>query len=128
MVTQAGIRAGQENAVLRRWERLKLNLPIHLIMANEKSTKIMTGRGGDISEGGILICAGAELHTGDEIFVEVTPPYVSEPIRVRGVVRHRRGYNYGVEFVWHTPVEQEQTERFRSLLRLSATKKGADSE
>jgi len=35
-------------------------------------------------------------------------------------VRHRRGYNYGIEFAHDTKEDQEQTEKFRGLLRLAA--------
>jgi hypothetical protein len=41
-------------------------------------------------------------------------------VRAKGIVRHRRGYNYGVEFVQETAADKEQTERFRGLLRLAA--------
>ena len=82
---------------------------------------IVNGRGSDISEGGLLIFAGVELKDGDEIFVEFTPPYSGEPIRVRSMVRNRSGYKYGVEFLWLNAEEHEQTAKFRSLLRLASS-------
>jgi hypothetical protein len=80
----------------------------------------MAGRGNDMSEGGVLVFAGLELKTGDEVSIEFTPPFASGPVRARGVVRHRRGYNYGIEFLLDTKEDQEQTEKFRGLLRLAA--------
>jgi len=35
-------------------------------------------------------------------------------------VRHRRGYNYGVEFSAETPADQEETEKLRNMMRLAA--------
>ena len=120
MAVHSGTHLADKNAVQRRWQRYRLDLPLRLIVHREKTT-IVNGRGSDVSEGGVLIFAGAELKEGDEIFVEFTPPYSGEPIRVRGVVRNRSGYKYGVEFLWQTPEEEEQTIRFRNLLQLSAS-------
>jgi hypothetical protein len=33
------------------------------------------------------------------VALEFTPPYAGPPIRVRGTVRNRAGYRYGVEFL-----------------------------
>jgi hypothetical protein len=68
----------------------------------------------------VLVFAGIELKTCDEVSIEFTPPYANGPIRARGVVRHRRGYNYGIEFLLDSEADREQTEKFRGLLRLAA--------
>lgn len=120
MATHTSARPGQERAVFRRWQRYRLNLPIRLIVSRNASTRITNGRANDISQGGILVFAGIELSAGSEVFVEFTEPYSGEPIRARGRVRHRRGYNYGVEFLTETPAEQEQAEKFRALVRMAA--------
>ena len=106
----------------RRWQRYKLDLPIRLVVQrDENTTTIVSGRGSEISEGGILVFAGVELKDGDEIGIEFTPPFSSDPVRIRGIVRNRSGYKYGVEFRWLTPAEEEQTTRFRNLLRLATS-------
>lgn len=120
MSVHNGSHLADKDAVRRRWERFRLDLPLRLVVHREKTT-IVNGRGSDISEGGLLIFAGIELKEGEEIFVEFTPPYSSDPIRVRGVVRNREGYKYGVEFLWNSPEEEEQTTRFRHLLHLSSS-------
>ncbi|MGB8128571.1 MAG: PilZ domain-containing protein [Candidatus Angelobacter sp.] len=126
MATQARLRsvpggkAATERAVFRRWQRYRLNLPIRLIHTHEGTTKIMAGRGNDMSEGGVLVFAGMELKTDDEVLIEFTPPFAAGPVRARGIVRHRRGYNYGIEFALETKEDQEQTEKFRGMLRLAA--------
>ena len=117
---QAGIKSTQEKAVFRRWQRYRLNIPIRLIYTHDASTKIMSGRGLDMSEGGVLVFAGMELKTADEVQIEFTPPFSAGPVRAKGVVRHRRGYNYGIEFLLENAADREQTERFRGLLRLAA--------
>jgi PilZ domain len=117
---QPGVRSSTEKAVFRRWQRYRLNLPIRLIFVHDGGTKIMAGRGNDMSEGGVLVFAGIELKTGDEVSIEFTPPFSAGPVRAKGVVRHRRGYNYGIEFLLENEGDREQTEKFRGLLRLAA--------
>jgi hypothetical protein len=117
---RAGAKAGAQRTVFRRWQRFRLDIPIRLIVNREDSTRITEGRVQDISEGGMLIFAGIELRAGDRLSVEFTLPYSSTPVRAPGTVRHRRGYNYGVEFLSETSADQEQTAKFRKLLQLAA--------
>jgi|SRR5579884_3977978 PilZ domain len=119
-VPQPGLASSQERAVFRRWQRYRLNVPIRLIYTNEGTSKIMSGRGNDVSEGGVLVFAGMELKAGDEVAIEFTPPFAAGPVRAKGIVRHRRGYNYGIEFLEETAADKEHTERFRSLLKMVA--------
>ena len=128
MLTQSGLRKesqterqpGREKAIFRRWQRYRLNLPIRLIVTRDEGTRIADGRANDISEGGMLIFAGIELRAEDRVTVEFTPPYSSNPLRAPGIVRHRRGYNYGVEFRTESAADREDIAKFRNLLRLSA--------
>jgi hypothetical protein len=117
---QPGSKSSQEKAVFRRWQRYRLNIPIRLIYTVDGTAKIMSGRGNDMSEGGVLVFAGMELKAGDEVSIEFTPPFSPGPVRAKGVVRHRRGYNYRIEFLLENDADREQTERFRGLLRLAA--------
>jgi hypothetical protein len=129
MATQVGLQNGvakgkpshPEKAIFRRWQRYRLNLPVRLIVSRDESTKITDGRVHDVSEGGVLLFAGIELRTSDEVSIEFTLPYSSTPVRAPGTVRHRRGYTYGVEFRSETPTDQELVAKFRNLMQLAAT-------
>jgi hypothetical protein len=121
MTPQSSSAAPSQHSPERRWQRHKLDLPIRLILQRDGKTSIVSARGSEVSEGGLLVFAGAELKTGDEIAVEFTPPFSSEPIRVRGTVRNRAGYKYGVEFIFQTSAEKALTERFRTMLRLATS-------
>ena len=91
-----------------------------MIVTRDDGTRIADARANDISEGGMLIFAGIELRNEDRVTVEFTPPYSSGPLRAPGIVRHRRGYNYGVEFRSETAADIEDSQKFRNLLTLSA--------
>jgi hypothetical protein len=117
---QRGVRSAHERTIFRRWQRYRLNLPIRIIVTRDDRTRITDGRASDISEGGLLVFAGIEMRSGEKILLEFTPPYSSAPVRAPGVVRHRRGYNYGVEFRLDTQADEEQAAKFRSLVQLAA--------
>jgi hypothetical protein len=40
-----------------------------------------------------------DLYTGDPVAVEFTPPYSSQPVTMKGIVRNCQIYSYGVEFI-----------------------------
>jgi PilZ domain len=113
-------KASDGRAIFRRWLRYRLQLPVRLIISRDENIRITDGRASDISEGGMLIFAGLELRPGDKVAIEFTPPFSNAPVRAPGIVRHRRGYNYGVEFLPETALDQEQIDKFRSLMQLAA--------
>ncbi len=83
----------------RHWPRHQLDVPVRVIVHSPERTKLYDGRGNELNEGGMAVTAGVELKVGREVAVEFTPPFTELPIRVRGIVRNRAGYRYGVEFV-----------------------------
>lgn len=99
----------------RRWQRYKLSVPIRVILNRASKVTIIDGRGNELSEGGMALTAGVELEPGHQIAVEFTPPY-SMPIRVKGTVRNRFGYRYGIEFVRDGVEEAEVVARLRLML------------
>lgn len=100
----------------RRWRRLHLDLPIRVIVHRPSKTSVIVGRGNELNEGGMALTAGVELNPGDETEIEFTPPYSGVPIRIRGVVRNRTGYRYGMEFVAEDAQESEQVDRWKAML------------
>ena len=101
----------------RRWPRHRLDVPVRVIVHTPERTKLYDGRGNELNEGGMAVTAGVELKVGREVAVEFTPPFTGLPIRVRGIVRNRAGYRYGVEFVMANQEETEQVDHLRSLLQ-----------
>ena len=83
-------------SIKRRWPRLKLDVPVRVVIHETQKTVIRDGRGRELSEGGMCFSAGVELKVGDQVEVEFTPAYSGHPIRVRAIARNRNGYSYGV--------------------------------
>lgn len=99
----------------RRWERRLLDVPIRVIAGNLSSTDVILGRGTKLSAGGICLFALANLAIGAQIDVELIEPICGKPIRVRGVIRNRLVYLYGVEFLINHSEDREQ------IIRLSGS-------
>jgi hypothetical protein len=83
----------------RRWERRLVDLPIRLVADDLTATGVILGRATKISEGGICLFALASLAVGAQIDVEFIESICDKPIRVRGIIRNRLVYLYGVEFL-----------------------------
>lgn len=60
----------------------------------------------DISEAGIGILLAAELNCGEVTGLSFSLPGSALPWEVRAVVRYRRGYQYGFEFLSLRPEQQ----------------------
>jgi hypothetical protein len=104
-------------ATARRWPRYKLDVPVRAIVRSSSNTKLVDGRGTELNEGGMAVFAGLELKPGDPVEVEFTPPYSGQPIRVRCIVRNRKGYSYGVEFLTLTAEDAERVQMIRQTLQ-----------
>ena len=101
---------------MRRWPRLKIRVPVTVIVRRPNKTKYVDGRGTDLNEGGIAVFAGIELGIGEEVEISFTPPYLGEPMVARTIIRNRRGYTYGMEFVGESKDDIERVERIREVL------------
>ncbi len=97
---------------MRRWERYKADIPIRVIVEDERKVSIFDGRGKTLSEGGVAVFVGTELRLGAQVAIEFTPPYAHSPIRVAARICNRNGYHYGMEFLTATSLQKQQAEEF----------------
>lgn len=79
---------------------------------------MLFGRADDIGEGGLFLVAAIQLKANDVIDLEFTLPYSSEPLRLRGLVRNRQGYGYGIEFLNPSEAERQQLLRMCQVLSI----------
>lgn len=98
----------------RRWQRYPFDTSVRVVVDHSAETTVVDGRGVHFSEGGICLFAAANLPLGSHVNVEFKTPHTDEPVRVRGKVRNRSVYLYGVEFL------SDKSEDRQQLARLSA--------
>jgi len=100
----------------RRWTRTKIDVAIKIVRGKNRP---ISGRGGQISDGGMAISADIELKMGEKIGVEFIAKN-GTPLRIHALVCTREKYCYGLEFLSSNPREEEEVAKFRSALRNSA--------
>jgi hypothetical protein len=102
---------------MRRWPRLKIQVPVTVVVRKNGKTVFVVGRGTDLNDGGIAVFAGTELQIGEEVEISFTPPYRGDPLVARTVVRNRRGYIYGLEYLTATVEDKARVTRIHNVLR-----------
>jgi hypothetical protein len=110
----------EQQANQRRWQRYKFDGCLRVVVDHSTDKTIVHGRGVRLSEGGICLFAAANLPVGSHVKVEFKNPRTDEPFRVRGKVRNRTVYLYGVEFL------PDELKAKQQLARLSAEFRGGN--
>ncbi len=72
--------------------------------------KIVHGRGSDLSQHGMCLFLPIELGIDTKIEIEVTLPHCSQQVKLEAVVRNRRSFAYGVDFINITAAQQRRIE------------------
>jgi hypothetical protein len=103
----------------RRHRRYRVDLRLRLLTGPANNHRTIFARGSNISEGGMRVFAPADLVLGELVTLELMLPYSEQKIVVRGVLRNREGFSYGVEYaVSTTTAEREQIARACKALAL----------
>ena len=124
----SGKKGTEKLALTRRVQRLRIDVPARLIVHGVEHTKIIEGRFRDVSDDGVGIFAGVELKMDTEVSVEFTPAFDSPPLRINAVVRSRRGYVYGLEFLPLDGKEDRTLATLKALLLPTGTKLNGSPE
>jgi hypothetical protein len=95
----------------RRWERHAVTIPISASLFLDGQPSKFRAQATDVSKGGLSMFTTRDIAIGAGLQVDFILPYSSTPLALRGVVRTRNGFNYGIEFLSPTPEQQEIIER-----------------
>jgi len=90
----------------RRFPRYRTNFPVAVELLLEKGYKRLDGQCKDLSIAGIGALLAEELAMGEVLALTFSLPASSVVWHVRTVVRHRRRYHHGLEFL---SLSQEQS-------------------
>jgi PilZ domain len=117
-----GHRLGEENLAVRWHPRFRLDTPVCLIVGMPDKVLLVNARLRDMSEDGGAVFAAVELTMDSEVQIEYTPSFNRGPVRVRAVVRNRRGYIYGLEFLPRDGVEEQILLTLKAMLLSTGTR------
>jgi hypothetical protein len=117
-----GRRLGAENLAVRWHPRFRLDTPVCLIVGMPDKVLLVNARLRDMSDDGAAVFAAVELAIDSEVQIEYTPSFNRGPVRVRAVVRNRRGYIYGLEFLPRDGVEEQILLTLKAMLLSTGTR------
>ena len=86
------------NKRARRWVRYKSATRIKIVAAGLEDTPTVEGHCVQISAGGMCFFAVGNFDLGDRVNVEFIRPESANSGRVRGIIRNRAVYLYGMEY------------------------------
>jgi c-di-GMP-binding flagellar brake protein YcgR len=89
----------------RRHPRYRIEFPVTVIMLSEGGHRRIDAHCRDLSVAGIGMLIAAELKLGEVAALNFALPGSPQGWELRAVLRHRRGYHYGFEFLAIKPEE-----------------------
>ena len=111
----ANTRKGED---ARKWERHAVTIPVNVTVFLNGERSTLRGQASDISRGGMRLFLARELSPGTSVTLEFLIPYNTEEFILRGAIRNRDGFTYGVEFLNLTPHQQHMIERTCKVFKL----------
>lgn len=84
---------------LRRYPRYRSEFPVTVTLFSGNHHERLDAHCRDLSQGGIGVLIAADLAVGDVASLAFSLPNMPDPWAVRAVLRCRRGYQYGFEFL-----------------------------
>jgi c-di-GMP-binding flagellar brake protein YcgR len=85
--------------VRRRYPRFRCEFPVVVKLLSGKEHQQLNAHCRDVSQAGIGVLLAEELTLGEVASLTFSLPELGQPWDVRAVLRHRRGYHYGFEFL-----------------------------
>jgi hypothetical protein len=101
----------------RRFRRYLIDIRITANVFRSGATTALWGRSSELGEDGIGGTLTGEVEPGEVVTMELTLPLSACPMKLRALVRYRRGLHHGFEFL---AVTQEQRETLRRVCELLA--------
>ncbi len=102
----------------RRWERYQVKIRTKVTLNKNGETSSFYGEASDVSQGGLRLFMPRDLEPGIIVLLEFPLPYNSRVMAIRGLVRNRSGFSYGVEFMRPTVYQQETMIQLCKTLQL----------
>jgi hypothetical protein len=96
---------------LRRTSRFDVDMRVRVSPDDAQVKQFWFGQANDLGEFGMSLFVPTELELGSVIRIEFNLPYCSQKLTLRGTVRNRSSFRYGVEFHYPTQLEREMIVR-----------------
>jgi c-di-GMP-binding flagellar brake protein YcgR len=101
----------------RRFPRFQCEFPVAVTMFSGNAHRRFDGRCKDLSAAGIGMLIAEEIPLGEVASLVFLLPDQPESWTLRAVLRHRRGYHYGFEFLSLSPSQSRALANYLSGLK-----------
>jgi len=98
----------------RRYPRYRCDFAVVVTLLAGKTYQKLNAHCKDLSEAGMGAIVAAELTSGEVVSLIFSLPGSVDSWEVRAVLRHRRGYHYGFEFL---SLEQERADILKTFVQ-----------
>jgi len=102
----------------RRYSRHRADFLLKATSLNEHGYNEIRGRCADIGRGGMGTVLTTEIQSGEVVSLEFVLPNVSEAFSVRAIVRYRRGFMHGLEFLGLSSTQESAISAFCTNLEV----------
>ncbi|MGC2198293.1 MAG: PilZ domain-containing protein [Terriglobales bacterium] len=96
----------------RRYQRHRADFPLKATVLREEGYIEIEGRCGDIGHGGMGTVLTTEVDQGEVLSLEFHLPTGTEVLPVRAIVRYRKGFVHGLEFLGLSAEQQAMIDAF----------------
>ncbi|HVP64662.1 MAG TPA: PilZ domain-containing protein [candidate division Zixibacteria bacterium] len=83
----------------RRFLRYEIDVRATVTISDDDGLKKLSVRTIDIAEGGMALVCPVDLPTNSSLQIEVKLPETGDVLKIRGLVRNRSGFRFGIEFL-----------------------------
>ena len=104
------------SAPVRKWKRFKVDVRVRLWRWEEPEETATVVRTYEMSEGGMSVYASETLDAGTVMLVAFALPGAEKGLRIRAVIKNRRGFRCGLEFVDLAPAARQEIVRYLGSL------------
>ena len=96
----------------RRWKRVKVDVRVKLWLDPAGEGSAMVVRSYEMGQGGISVYAPEQIDVGAPVVVAFSLPSAQQALRFPAVVRNKRGFRYGLEFIEGNNAERAELARY----------------
>ena len=98
---------------VRKWKRTKIDIRVRLRRWEEPDEAASVVRTFELSEGGMSVYASESIEVGAYLIAEVLVPGAPGMLNLRAIVRNRKGFRCGMQFV---DIEEPQAAVLKNYL------------
>lgn len=102
----------------RRYPRYPLDIRMTVKVFRQGEVLSLWGRTSEIAQDGVGATITGELEAGEVVTLELSVPLATYPLKLRALVRYRRGLRHGFEFLIRNPEQRESITRLCEMLAL----------